>query len=182
MNLTYFLLITTAAIILFSAVLFLMFAVYAVIIGHLMGTPFVKSKKEKIKTMLELAEVKPGETIFDLGSGDGTILIEAARLGAKTVGLEINQFLVWFSKWRVKKLGLGKNIKIIRADFRNHPLAEADVVFLYLWPSTLEKLRAKLVEELKPGTRVISNGFVISDWRPVAENDKVYLYDLSSRS
>src|SRR3989338_6958831 len=175
MFLPVFFLITAFAVLIF-AVLFLVFEFYVVVVGHLKGAPFVKSKKEKIKTMIDLAALKPGETIFDLGSGDGTILIEAAKLGAKAVGLEINPFLVWFSRRRVKKMGLEKYVKIIKADFRYYPLAGADKVFFYLWPNTLEKLKFKLANELKSEARIVSNGFAIAGWRPVIEKDKIFLY------
>lgn len=167
-----FILILIAA----GAVLFLTVEIFAVWVSHWYGAPYVKSRKENIKTMLELAKVRPGETAIDLGSGDGSVVIEAARNGAQAIGVEINPFLVWYSRWRIKRAGLKTSATIVRGDFRHYPLSDADVVFLYLWPSTIEKLKEKLSQELKPGSRIISNGFPINGWNVIMERDKVYLY------
>lgn len=159
-----------------GAALFLIIEVFAVFVGEWYGAPYVRSKKEKIAAMLELATIGPGEKIYDLGSGDGSLIIEAAKIGARAVGIEINPFLCWYSRWRIKKAGLESSATIVRGDFRNHPLSGTDVVFLYLWPSTLEKLKEKLSQELKPGARIISNGFPISEWNYIIKKDNVYLY------
>ena len=159
-----------------AAALFLVIEIYAVIVGHLKGAPYVRSKKEKIETMLELAQVKPGETVTDLGSGDGSILIEAAQQGAMGVGVEVNPFLVWHSRRHIRKAGLEDKIKIIKRDFREHHLGNTDVVFLYLWPSTLEELQEKFLRELKPGTRIVSNGFPLTHLKPLGLKNGVYIY------
>ncbi len=159
-----------------GAVLFLIVEIYAVVIGHIAGAPFVRSKKEKIKTMMDLAGLKPGEVAVDLGSGDGSLIIEAARQGARATGIEINPFLCWYSLWRIKKAGLQDRAKIIRGNFYHHSLKDADAIFLYLWPSTIEKLKEKLSRELKPEARIVSNGFPIRGWNPIMEKGGVYLY------
>lgn len=126
--------------------------------------------------MLELADIKAGETVVDLGSGDGTLCIEAAKRGANAVGIEINPFLVRISRWRAKRAGVAGQVNVIKKNFWNCPLTDIDVVFLYLWPETLERLEKKLREELKPGSRIISNNFPIKNWAPIAEKNHVYLY------
>lgn len=168
----YLLLVLTVA----GAALFLIIEIFAVFVGEWYGAPYVRSKKDKIVTMLELATIRPGEQVVDLGSGDGSLIMEAARCGAKATGIEINPFLVWYSRWRIKRAGLQDHTTIMRADFREFPLSDADVIFLYLWPSTIEKLKEKLSKELNPGSRIISNGFPIRGWNPIMEKDKVYLY------
>ena len=168
--------ILALAAIVFAAALFLFVSVYATIISFYKGAPYVRSKKARVETMLELADIKEGERIVDLGSGDGLILIEAAKRGAYATGIEINPFLVWYSKRHVKKSGVGERIKIIKSDFRKHDLGEADVVFLYLWPSTNEGLEHKFSRELRPGTRVISNGFPLPGLEPHASKNGVHVY------
>lgn len=126
--------------------------------------------------MLELAQIKPGEKVIDLGSGDGSLVTEAAGRGAEAIGVEINPFLVWYSRWRIKKANLQDKTKIIRGDFRNFSLDQANVVFLYLWPETVAKLKEKLIRELRPGARVISNGFPLAGWHPQAAENGVFLY------
>ncbi len=157
------------------AALFMVFLFYAVVWSHLKGAPFVPSRKAHVRTMIALAEIKQGETIYDLGSGDGVMLCESARLGAKAVGIEINPFLVWYSRIRAKRARLSA-IFVTRADFRTILLHDADVVFLYLWPSTNASLREKLLRELKPGSRIISNAFIIEGMELETQKNDVYLY------
>lgn len=155
---------------------FLIFEVYVVIIGHLKGAPYVRSSRKKIDAMIEAANIQPGETILDLGSGDGTLLLEAGRRGARGVGFDINPFLVWYSRMRAKFSGLEGRVEIFRKDFRTSCLKDADVIFLYLWPETLEKLQAKLASELKPETRVISNAFPIPGWKTQEAKNGIFIY------
>lgn len=164
------------AAVMLAAVLFLILEIYVVVVGHVKGAPYVRSKKGKISTMIELAEIKPGDIVTDLGSGDGSILVEAAKRGALGVGVEVNPFLVWHSRRHVRKIGLENKIKIVKSDFREHHLGSTDVVFLYLWPSTLEELRDKFSRELKPGTRVVSNGFPLSYFSPSLSKNGIYVY------
>lgn len=159
-----------------TAFLFLIFDIYVVIIGHLKGAPYVPSSRKRVKKMIEMADLKSGENVVDLGSGDGKILIEAAKMGCFATGLEINPFLVWFSRFRAARKGLSGKIKILRHDFNKYPLNETDVVFVYLWPETIDKLSVKFRKELKPGARIVSNAFTISGWEPVKKDDQVFLY------
>lgn len=165
-----------------AAGIFLLFVIYATVVGHFKGAPFVKSGKGNIKVMLELAEIKVGEKVIDLGSGDGTLCIEAAKAGAIAVGIEFNPFLVLLSRWKARKAGLSDNVHIIRTDFRRYPLSDASVVFLYLWPETIDLLKEKLARELKPGSRIVSNSFPIKGWTSVVERERVYLYPVRTPS
>ena len=169
----------TMAIGLFATV-WIIFSLYTVIVGDLLGAPYVASSKKAVKQMIEVAKLKPDETVLDLGSGDGKILIEAAKLGCHAVGLEINPFLVWYARRKAKKLGLQSLVKVYRRNFNSYPLQEADVVFIYLWPKTNKILKNKLERELKTGARVISNAFSIEGWNPavnpLSSEDKIFLY------
>ena len=152
------------------------FQFYVFIVGHWKGAPFVPSSKKEIYAMLELANIKPGEIVVDLGSGNGTILIEAARKGATVIGIEMNPFLIWYSRFRIKHLGLANMITVYKGDLRDFPLECADVVFLYLLPNTIANLREKLTRELRKGSRVVSNSFPIPEWPVEAKKTVVYLY------
>jgi tRNA A58 N-methylase Trm61 len=142
---------------------------------------YVPTPENIVRRMLELTEVKPGETVYDLGSGDGRILIIAAReFGAKAVGIEIDRGLVTTSLKRIKEEKLEDRVQIIRGDFFVADLRNADVVTLYLRQDTNDKLAKKLKNELRPGARVASYTFVMSDWIPakIDKEAKVYVYTI----
>lgn len=178
MSIIAILLLFLAGALLLTAIALFAFIIYSIFIGEFKDAPYVPSKNEKAALMLNLAEIKAGETVIDLGSGNGILLMEAARKGARAVGVEINPFLVWWSRWRARRAGLKDKMRIVCADLNNHSLGEADVVFLYLWQKTNDKLRPKLERELKPGARVVSNTFPIPGWSPIKEEGQVYLYRL----
>ncbi len=147
--------------------------------------PYVPTPHEVIRVMLELAEVKPGEIVFDLGCGDGRVLIIAAKeFGAKAVGIELRRDLIERCVKNVLAEGLKDKILVIEGDFFNVNVSPADVVTLYLLTSVNEKLRPKLEKELKKGARVVSHDFEVVGWKPIAvkavndgyRSHKVYLY------
>lgn len=176
MDLTSLLALIISTILVLAAGIFMAFELYVTIIGHLKGAPFVKSGKKNIATMLELAQIKKGDAVVDLGSGDGTLCIESAQRGASAFGVEINPFLVRISQWKATRAGVGNKVKILKKNFWDYPLTDINVVFLYLWPETLERLEKKLRQELKPGSRIISNNFPIKGWTAAEEKNHVYLY------
>ena len=161
------------------SILFITLEFYVGIIGRLKGAPFVASRPERIKTMIDLANLKEGMRVVDLGSGDGSILIAAAHRGAIATGVEMNPFLIPYSQWRARRAGVSSRTTFIRGEIKNHPIHDADVVFLYLLPSLLSKINVKLSSELKPGACVISNAFPIANWTPVMEKNGVFLYRIS---
>ncbi|MEO7144335.1 MAG: class I SAM-dependent methyltransferase [Bryobacteraceae bacterium] len=129
--------------------------------------PYVPSAPRVVDRMLELANLKPGETLYDLGCGDGRIVIAAAEnYKAKAVGVEISEKLVRVATNRVKKLGLQNQVKIIHGDLMNVDLSGADVVTLYLLTLSNEELRPRLEKYLKPGARVVSHDYAVPGWRP----------------
>jgi tRNA A58 N-methylase Trm61 len=145
--------------------------------------PFVESPEEVVRKMLELADVRSGEIVYDLGSGDGRILIAAAKdFGAKAVGYEIREDLMRRALERIKSLNLTGAIKIVNADLYTADVGEADVVTLYLTTTANEKLKPKLEKELKYGARVVSHDFSFSEWRPITvstgepSGHTIYLY------
>jgi len=135
------------------------------------GAPWVPTSREVINTMLTMAEIKPGEIVYDLGSGDGRVLIAAVRrFGARAVGVEMDVSRFLWSIAAVTLLGLGKQVRVIRGDFFKVDLSEADVVFTYLLQNTNDRLKDKLRKELRPGTRVVSNPFTFLGL-PLVRND-----------
>lgn len=142
--------------------------------------PYVPTPDEVVEGMLDMASVQPGERLVDLGSGDGRIAIAAAKRGARAMGVEINQRLVSRARLNAEMAGQKDNARFVRDDLFAVSLREADVVTLYLLPQINEKLRPKLLTEMKPGARVVSHAFDMGDWPPddhqrIAEKN-VYLW------
>ncbi|MFZ0936182.1 MAG: methyltransferase domain-containing protein [Bryobacteraceae bacterium] len=122
-----------------------------------------------VHKMLEAGHVKPGETVYDLGSGDGRILIAAAKeFGARGVGIEILPELCSKSRQRIKELGLDAQITIIEGSALRADLRQADVVTMCLLTGSNERLRPILEKSLRPGSRVVTNEFPVKGWRPFA--------------
>lgn len=130
--------------------------------------PFVATPLPVVKQMLTLAQLKPGEIIYDLGCGDGRVVIMAAQeFGARGIGVEMREDLVKQALSKVSELGLDGRVKIVQSDMFKVDLAQADVVTLYLTTSANDKVKPKLESELKLGTRVVSHDYEILGWRPV---------------
>ena len=129
--------------------------------------PYVPTPQEVVDGMLELAEVRKGDVVYDLGSGDGRIVITAAaRYGVKAVGFEISPALVKRSRDYIKEAGLEHLVEIREEDIRTVDLSPASVVTLYLYPGANLRLRSMIMRQLKPGSRVVSHQFTMGTWKP----------------
>jgi len=129
--------------------------------------PFVPSPVPVIQRMLQLAELKPGEILFDLGAGDGRSVIMAAKsFSARAVGVELREDLAKKALNTIHENGLTARVTIVNGDMFTVNLTSADVVFLYLTTSANEKIRPKLESELKKGVRVVSHDYEIVGWKP----------------
>jgi protein-L-isoaspartate O-methyltransferase len=150
--------------------------------------PYVGSPERAVDKMLEAAALKPGEVLYDLGCGDGRILIAAAsRFKIKAVGIEISDHLARTATDRVKKAGLQNDVKVIHGDFMKQDLSEANVVTLYLATAANDALRPNLERYLKPMTRVVSYDYPIPGWKPIETTETdgrstaahtIYLYQV----
>ncbi|RLI37686.1 hypothetical protein DRO55_00810 [Candidatus Bathyarchaeota archaeon] len=134
--------------------------------GSVFISPFVASPFPVIRRLLTLAELKPGEILYDLGSGDGrTVIMAAQEFGAIGVGIELREDLVKQSLKKIAQLKLEDRVKIIHANIFDVDLSPADVVYMYLTTSANEKVRPKLEAELKKGARVVSHDYEIVGWK-----------------
>ena len=130
--------------------------------------PYVVTPEHAVDRMLEMANLKPGETLFDLGCGDGRILITAVeKYRVKAVGIEISERLARSAAEKVKKEGLQDRIKIVHGDFMRQNLSSANVVTLYLATAANDTLRPNLERFLKPNTRVVSYDYPIPGWKEI---------------
>lgn len=129
--------------------------------------PFVPTPEPVVEKMLEAADLKPGETLYDLGCGDGRILFVAAKqFKAKAVGVELSPKLARMAAKRVKELGLEDQVTIIEGNMLEVDVSAADVVTLYLMRLANEKLKPNLLKFLRPGARVVSHDYEIMGWKP----------------
>lgn len=118
---------------------------------------FIPFPSKTIRIILKLAKVKKTDTLYDIGSGDGRVLMIAAKeFGCKSVGIEKNKILLWLTKKKILKNNLDKKIKLIEGDFFNKKFSDASVVILYLTQKMNDKIENKLKKELKKGTRIVS--------------------------
>jgi len=120
-----------------------------------------------VQRMLQLAELKPGEVLFDLGAGDGRSVVMAAKaFSARAVGIELREDLAKKALSTIHENGLDNRVTIVNGDMLSMNLTPADVVFLYLTTSANEKIKPKLDAELKTGVRVVSHDYEILGWKP----------------
>ena len=152
--------------------------------------PYVVSPQQVVDRMLELADLKPGETLYDLGSGDGRILITAVQhFRAKAVGIEISDALVNGTNDRILKLGIQNDARVIHGDFLQVDLSPADVVTMYLATDANEQVRPNLEKYLKPGARVVSHDYSVPNWKPKlvdkyppeSRGHVIYLYEIAAK-
>lgn len=145
--------------------------------------PYVPSSPQVVEAMLKLAGVSPKDTLYDLGCGDGRIVIMAAKkFGAHGVGVDIDPERIKEANENANKAGVNGKVKFVQGDLFTVPIKDASVVSLYLLRTVNMKLRPRLLSELKPGTRVVSHTFDMGDWKPEKEievnGSRIYLWTI----
>ena len=136
--------------------------------------PHIPTPEDIIPKMLTMAAVKPDELVYDLGSGDGRLVIAAARdFGARAVGVELRMRLVKECRRKVRELGLKGRVTITSKNFKKVSLRKADVLALYLSSYTLNLLTPKFTRELRSGVRIVNFDYPVPAWKPVEEVEVV---------
>src|SRR5512138_630866 len=162
--------------ILFSVVLLLW-----IFIPALYGLPPVPTKPERIRKALKLANLQPDEVLYDLGAGDGRVLLIAARdFGARAVGVEVGPIQCAWIWLRAVASGLGDRIQVRWGNFYKADLHEADVVFLYATSKEVAKLAPHLEQQMKKGARLVSISADFPDWEPSTFDDRdlIFVYEM----
>lgn len=164
----------------FSILVFVVVLLW-ILVPALYGLPPVPSRPERIQKALQMANLQPNETLYDLGAGDGRVLLIAARdFGAKAVGLEIGPIqcaLIWL---RAAASGFGNQIKVRWENYYKAYLKDADVVFVYATSKELVKLAPHLELEMKKGSRLVSISADFSEWEPFTldDHDLIFVYEM----
>ena len=144
---------------------------------------YVPTRTPVVDAMLKLADVKETDVVYDLGSGDGRIVIKAAKdYGAKGVGIDIDPERIEEANANAREAGVTDKVEFIEADLFKSDFSEASVVTLYLLSSLNERLKPILMKQLKPGTRVVSHAFSMGDWEPEetkeVDGTRIYLWTI----
>ncbi len=140
--------------------------------------PYVPTPQEVVDRMLELAQVKAGDVVYDLGSGDGRIVVTAAKkYGVKAIGFEIDPQRIKESHENIKKAGVEHLVEIRQQDIRTVDLSQASVLTMYLLPEVNLMIRPNIWKQMKPGSRIVSHDFDMDDWKPLKTD---YIKDGSS--
>lgn len=149
------------------------------LVPALTGVPWVPTREKRIRRALELVELCPGETIYDLGAGDGRVLMMAAKeFGVQAVGIEIGPMQCLVGWLRILVSGSRQRVRMRCGNFYRTDVSDADVVFVYLTSAQTSRLGEKLAHELKPGARVVSIAADFPDWQPdiVDRESVIFVY------
>jgi hypothetical protein len=164
----------------FSLLLFILILLW-ILIPALYGLPPVSTRLERIRKALKLANLRPDETLYDLGAGDGRVLLLAAReFGANAVGIEVGPIQCAWTWLRATASGFGNQIRVKWANFYKADLDEADVVFVYATSTEIRKLAPHLEGQMKLGARLVSISADFSEWEPSAFDDRdlIFIYEM----
>lgn len=139
------------------------------------GAAPVPLPRSQVNRLIELADIKAGTRLVDLGSGDGRVLLAAAQRGAVCTGLEINPLLCWYSRFRVRLAGYS-SVSVVKENFWHYNLKDVDVLTVFLVPHLMEKLSQKVRLEMRPGSTVLVARYPFPHWNPVRQQGWIYMY------
>lgn len=161
----------------------------AIVLPQIANTParrpdviFVPTREAVVDAMLETAGVGPNDVVYDLGCGDGRIVVAAAKRGARSVGIDIDPKRIQEARQNAAQSGVASKVTFLEQDLFESDIRDATVVTLYLLPSLNVKLKPILMEQLRPGTRIVSHDFDMGDWEPEktveVDGKTVYLWTI----
>lgn len=137
--------------------------------------PYVPTKNPLLLKILKLAGVKKGKIFYELGSGDGRVVLDAAKLGAESYGIEQSWIRVWWSRYMARKLKL-KNAQFFHGNLFDRHYYPADIIYIYLLPKGVERLEKKLKSELKKEAIIITQTYHFKSWKPYKKQGEFWIY------
>ena len=159
--------------ILFAVLVILVLLCFAGVI--FVGAPYLPTLSPQVEAAMELADLKSGQTLLELGCGDGKVLIAAAEKGARVIGYELNPLLALLAWLRTRRYG--KRVSVVCGNFWTSDWPEAQVIFTFLLPKYMNKLDTKIVQSFEHPVKLVSFAFTIPDKEPTAQKNGVYRYD-----
>ena len=175
---------TSSLIFILAGSLFILLGGLWLVIPALYGVPWVPTREKRIRKALKLAKLQPGETLYDLGAGDGRVLLMASKeFGAQAVGIEIGPVQCALGWLTILLSGSRHEARMRCGNFYRAEVAEADVVFVYLTSAQTSRLQKKLAQELRTGARVVSVAADFPDWQPefVDREMLIFVYEMPAR-
>ena len=164
------------AVIALILVTFILLTLFMLIFDLLLELPYVGTNRKKIETIMKFAQLKKGQTVVDLGSGDGRLLIASAQQGAFAIGYEINPIFIFLSKFKSKARGVSDHIKIYQQSLWKADLKVADVIFVYALRKSMKKFEDFIYKNAQPDTRIIVNTNPFPNRKPIKFENGIYLY------
>jgi len=157
-----------------AAILSLFYGLW-LIVPFFYRLPWVPTAQDRARRALEMVQLQPDELLYDLGAGDGRIILMAAEeFGARAIGIEVSLLQYLFTRLRIFFSGIKPKVSVRLENFYRTDLSDADVVFAYLTPDQTIRFQDDLARQLKPGARVVAVAFDFPDWKPI-EFDEPYL-------
>lgn len=169
----------------FLLILILIFVAFSLIVVILMGVfyfidlffevPYIATKRNKIPTIIKLSGVKSGDTVIDLGAGDGRILFAFAKAGTKAIGYELNPFLILKTNILIK-IKSTKNVSFLKENFWDCDLSIADIIIVYAKRTSMQKFEDFVYKNAKKGTRIVVNTNPFPNKKPIKEENGIFVY------
>lgn len=153
-------------------------ALASIVLPAFVGGAWSPTPMDMVHRMLERAQLRSGEVLYDLGAGDGRMVMVAAQRGALCYAVEVDPLKSCLIGWRVRWRRMSERVHIVRENFFHVDLSTADVVTAYLSPAAMAKLAPKFEAELTPGSRVVSYRRAIPGWTPQSDADDIYVYHM----
>ncbi len=162
------------------AVAYILWVFMFIVFPLIMGASYEVTKNKKMRKMIKFARIKKGDKVAELGSGNGKLVIEFAKIGAEVHGYEINPFLVLLSKWKIRREGLKGKAFVHWKNFWSVDLGKFDVVLTFQVGYIMRKLENKLKREARKDMRIISNNWRFPSLKCLEKDDRVYYYEIKA--